>query len=506
MTMIGSFWEQVGARDYPVNDVIRPQLGLSKEQISFQPLVQVQCIPNLLEHIHELAGKQDSTVGDNYDLNTFSTNAAPSLPIPNWLSDYKYNPPNKLFLDSSGQIVAPVHEATNISWLESPSKDGSSLSLAAIVTTPMVLGDISDTANSTQTAFVHFCSVDARWIASQPTYDPTEHLVIANNVTDPLVFQRPKDANEDHFKRDMSKWGISPPLKLSMDWVKAINIPAEYNNISAPAIQWLLGQYIVPYSNITNETASEDKVSVGEPQSYIFNPGNNGVKNATQFVNLDANDFAMSTSETVATVLGLQITDALARIRLYDVQGGEMIMNTVNDTHVNVAYIGGALAGLAAVQTYNISKDEIAGFPTKYTFGVQRYGYGYGFSTGTVYFGVTVLLSHSLLTIIYIVYATYDYFFVSRYTSSAWGDVGEFAALLINSKPTIELQNTCAGIDSKHTWRKRIRIRETGDCHLGVVVGDEGYLASRPVKVDKQYGTLDTNAREGGLRKRRGSI
>lgn len=508
ITILGTFWEQVRAREYPVNEVIRPQLGLAEENISLQPIVQVQCLPVPLEDIHQLAKDRNETVGDNYDINTFSTKNASRLPVPDWLYDFEYLPPTKVFQDQLGREDTPTHETVNLTWLERPSNDEFNLSIAAVITTPMVFGTIGDPDNSNQSAFFHFCSVDARWIGSAPTYDPTEHLVLGSNISDPLIFTKPKNADDNKYHSDMAKWGVSPAISISQDWANALNVPAEIQNITAPSFQWLLSQYVYSYFNVT-DTTDELKNSSDEQIAYIFSPGNKGVQDSSFTSEIDINNYAMSVSETVATLLGLQITDGLARIHLSEIQTGVMITDEhFNDTHVTATFLEGGIAGLSASSGFNISKEEIASAEkARYTFGIQRYGYGYGFRTATVYFGIIILLSHALLTVIYIVYALYDYFWVSHWTSSAWGDIGEFAALLINSKPTIELQNTCSGVDSKRTWMKRFRIRETGDRHLGVVVGDEGYLNSRPVRVGESYGmlTLEGNL-EGGLRKRRGSI
>jgi hypothetical protein len=467
-------------------------------------MVQVQCLPVTLDDIHQLASDRNGTVGDNYYINTFSTKNASQLPIPDWLYDFEYSPPNKVFRDQLGRNDTPRQETVNLTWLERPENSDFNLSIAAVVTTPMVFGTIGDPKNSTQSAFFHFCSVDARWIGSAPTYDPTEHLVLASNVSDPLVFTKPKKGSDNKYRSDMSKWGVSPAIRISQDWANALNVPAEIQNITAPSFQWLLGQYVYPYFN-ESDTTGEVTNATNQQIAYIFNPSNKGLQDSSFNSQIDIDNYAMSASETVATLLGLQITDGLARIHLSEIQTGIVITNKhVNDTHVTATFLEGGIAGLTASSGFNVSNEEIASVEkARYTFGIQRYGYGYGFRTATVYFGIAVLLSHTLLTLIYIVYALYDYFWISHWTSSAWGDVGEFAALLINSKPTMELQNTCSGIDSKRTWMKRLRIRETGDRHLGIVVGDEGYLNSRPVRVGESYGTLiEEHSKENELRRR----
>ncbi|KAF2445226.1 hypothetical protein P171DRAFT_318438, partial [Karstenula rhodostoma CBS 690.94] len=76
------------------------------------------------------------------------------------------------------------------------------------------------------------------------------------------------------------------------------------------------------------------------------------------------------------------------------------------------------------------------------------------------------------------------------WTSGCWGGLGELIPLLLNSTPSAELQNTCAGVDSMVTWRKRVYIRETGDAHLGVVVGEGEARGNGAVRRGVEYGRL----------------
>jgi hypothetical protein len=496
LTMIGTFWEMVRIRDYPVNDVIRPQIGMDKNEISYQPLVQVQCIPILLDNI-QVRGK---SVTDNHGINTFSTQNASAIPIPDWLYEYEYNPPNKAFTDDLGRLIARQGESTNVTWID-PSTFQSNLSLAAIITTPTVVINGEDTNLTHQSAVVHFCSIDARWVGSSPTYDPTEHLVVAHNITDLLLFAKQKDANEAKISSDMRKWGVSPALNLSLDWAESLTFATEFNNRTAPLFSWYLSPFITASINETASQQPSTSNSTTNPHvSYLFDPTGNDPAQK-QFLS-ETENYLAAASETVSTLLGLQITDALARIQSARIQTGVMQTKTLNATHITVTALASRerLKGTAEI---NITKEEIADAPARYTLSIQRYGYGYGFRTVTVYFGLAVLLSHVLLTLIYIFYSLYDFFFVRHWTSSSWGDIGELAALLINSPVTEELQNTCAGIGDKGTWRKTVRIRETGEGHLGAVVGEGGWLTTRPVGRGLVYGHV---GKEGELRKRRGSV
>jgi hypothetical protein len=84
----------------------------------------------------------------------------------------------------------------------------------------------------------------------------------------------------------------------------------------------------------------------------------------------------------------------------------------------------------------------------------------------------------------------YEFIYVSYWISNSWGSIGELIVLLINSEPSMELQDTCAGIDSKLTWRKRVDIREMANAHVGVVVGELDTKVHGPVRRGVEHGLL----------------
>jgi hypothetical protein len=499
MTVLGTFWNQVTSRDFPVNNVVRAKLELPQNEMGLQPLVQVHCIPNLLDDIKAHSNSRNASVS-GFDINTFSIKNASNVKIPDWLFEFDYKPQKSVWLDEIGKVRLKSENATNITWVQYPKDSGFDQSIVAMVTTPIVIKQHQADTGTSQSALVHVCSVDARWIASEPTYDPTEDTVIAHNISDPLLFRRSKTATESTYKTDVAKWGISPSLKLSTDWAEALNIPNKQKNTSASSLELLLNTYLVPISNNgTDNSTSKRQDLTNDTISLIFDVG---AKNQNFLAKADA--YAMAASETVATLLSLQITDALARIHVSDAQNAFVVLNNINDTHVRAARLN-HLAGILSTingSAVSVSLVEEA-LPTGFTFKVSRYGYGYGFRTATIYFGVMVLLAHSLLTIVYIMYALYEFFYVKHWTSNSWGSIGELMVLLINSKPSTELQNTCAGIDSKMTWRKRVYIRETGDAHVGVVVGELDPKVDGLVKVGMEYGTLEKE-RTGIIKRRRG--
>ncbi|ORY13923.1 hypothetical protein BCR34DRAFT_599529 [Clohesyomyces aquaticus] len=256
---------------------------------------------------------------------------------------------------------------------------------------------------------------------------------------------------EAKYKSVITKWGISAALNISTD-----------------------GYVLADLANSTTNSTEPPQNSSSQTVCYIFDIGE---KVHGQLTN--GSSYAMDASETVAILLSLQLTDTLARVHVADAQRGFLVLGSFNATVANVTPLHG-LGGIAtSFNGTQIPLDQVNNaIPAGITFNVGRYGYGYGFRSATTYFGIAVLLGHIVLTIIYIGYALYDFFFVTHWTSSAWGGIGELITLCLDSRPSDEMQNTCVGIGEKETWRKRIFIRETGTTHVGVVVekGMEGGL------------------------------
>ncbi|KAH7111133.1 hypothetical protein B0J11DRAFT_619970 [Dendryphion nanum] len=507
--MMGTFWDQISAAKLPVENAVRPKLEIPVRETR-QPLVQVQCTAYMLDAIKKVKTRK-SEAPHNININTFSTTNASAIPVPDWVYDYEYKYPKKVFLDPLGRPSINKTQTTSLTWLEPPQK--SNLSAVAMVIVPYATYSNSGNGTvGTQNALVHFCSIDARWVGSKHTYDPTQDVNIAHNITDPLIFQRPKTGGtERKYKEDISKMGISPALKLSTEWTQAMNADTEISDTTAPAFSWLLTPYIrLERAGVSNFTYQYLNAIGDQAVFFTFIPGgSNLVYSPTGTVNHTT--FHVHVSNTLATILSIQITDALARLRSFSIKNGTIIAKTLNDTHS----ISSPLTAFNAFGepnsstfTENVTTASLDPYQNRWTFSIERYGYGYGFRTATVYFGVIVLLAHIGLVIIYSIYAFYDFFYMTKWTSSAWGGIAEFAALLINSNSTVELQNTCAGVDARETWRKTVWIREIEDGHLGLVVGEKEGLVWRHARRGVPYGRLGEGRAVGGqgVTRRRGSV
>ena len=129
---------------------------------------------------------------------------------------------------------------------------------------------------------------------------------------------------------------------------------------------------------------------------------------------------------------------------------------------------------------------------TEIIYSVERYGWGYGLNSKTIWFSIITLLIHVVLVVAYFAYSFVFWIRANGWTSQAWGDVGEVIALAVSSPPADELRNTGAGIDKSQTWMTTLRLRESGSAHdkLELVAGTRGGTVvpgDNRLKIGKKY-------------------
>lgn len=171
------------------------------------------------------------------------------------------------------------------------------------------------------------------------------------------------------------------------------------------------------------------------------------------------------------------VTDRLARI---GADGNQFYLdNKINSTWASFRHLQRFLGPHTFLEEIDAVSDCF-----QMNFEVERYGYGYGITSSTIRFGVTVLLIHATFVLIRIFYISYDLFFGRGWTSSVRGTVHEFSALAINSTPTGELRNTCAGVSRSETWG------EISDSHLSLVLGIQKAVILGTVLQGKEHGDM----------------
>lgn len=104
---------------------------------------------------------------------------------------------------------------------------------------------------------------------------------------------------------------------------------------------------------------------------------------------------------------------------------------------------------------------------TKFQDTITVNGYGYGITTATI-LSTLVLMTYSLIDVIYIVYSIC----FAKTTSSSWESITELVALAASSRPSHALDNTGAGIGKMATLKHQVGVRVFDD-RLQMVFEDE---------------------------------
>ena len=125
-----------------------------------------------------------------------------------------------------------------------------------------------------------------------------------------------------------------------------------------------------------------------------------------------------------------------------------------------------------------------------YTF--SRLGYAWSTDGIPIKLSIIALLVHVLMCLIHI-----SSLLIGGWTASVMGSISAIIALAVNSGPTKDLENACAGIKCSSTWAKIVRVRDVGDSHLKLSFAGAGgpwndgemIPASKQVVPGRRYGS-----------------
>jgi hypothetical protein len=295
-----------------------------------------------------------------------------------------------------------------------------------------------DSANNSQTLFP--CTIDARWVPVNVWIDPT---------VDPLVYETlPNPA--------ALPLAAYSQLYISLDWAHSLNVQ--------------------PTDSADNHTAIE---ALGTACSHLAVSGD---------INSD------TTVECLEAALALYLTDGLSRFQRmrhqYFLDSYYFDNNlTGSDTKIIDAATTDAIYDTYDPLAVTLTPGDLRN-PSKYTqihFSVYQYGYGYPFRGITIYIAVAILLLHVLIALIHMSIVVYG-----GWSSDAWAKMDELVLLALHSTPG-RLRNTYAGVSKASTWGKRIKVRETIDDHLELVLDGEPMSKERDNGVQprpgKKYGS-----------------
>ncbi len=411
----------------------------------YKPLVQVEC---------QASSFDDPTITFPHDLFFLPPWNSPPFSQADW------SVPTPLMSDDAST------DQINFTWIDLAISEGPRPSILALFTMPLRDRSFSD---------MYACTVDARWVPTQPWIDPSTDKFVHDYISRPVP----------DLLQETDRNGLPtppPPIYIDPGWAESLNVVQS-------ATQNLTGLGALGLACVTALTRD------GAP------PRTRGSDPMIQCLD---------------SALAIYLTDGLTRLQssipMYFVATGQTPRNTeVLDIH----YLdhpwrpGNSIASL----TLPDFRD-----PTRFTelyMPVWRYGYGFGFPSGgnggiTLYLATAVLLLHALLALVHMAILL-----SSGRSSSAWGSVGEMLVLALNSRGSARLQNTCAGVGESKTWGMKVQIRETTEEHLELVlegdgeggsdafadgVGDGGEAldvrAHMPPRRDKAYGGLPSAGTE----------
>lgn len=352
--------------------------------------------------------------------------------------------------------------ATNFTWVDLSScsdGDGPGASLGALVTLPTVAVDDAG-KNSTfwdisQQSFLIPCLINAKWAAARIQYEPTSSNQIVQNFSAPNIF-------------GFDDGSISNTIHISPEWAALLNVAgipstsASGESLNTTMVEALLSQFFISDTN----PIYSPYMALGAKFTTFVPPPTNNVLPAS-IAAVVAEGLSRLAYNRTTPYLGIDKGSNSSTFKRLTQQMGW------NSSGIEFANM--------SLATFDAEND---GFLTPIDFNIERHGYGYGWRG--VVFGLAVLLTHAAMAIGHILYLTMSRVAGARFTSTAWGQLGEMLALALHSGRARELQNVGGGVEKTSTWKMRVRVRERGGDRLELVVGGEGLEEARP-QLDKKY-------------------
>ncbi|KAI1360397.1 hypothetical protein F5Y08DRAFT_348811 [Xylaria arbuscula] len=467
LALTDAFWHYVNSNIVgKINKADRVKFTISK--LVSIPLVQVQC--QAYDFGIARSWSSQLTFETGAMINDFSKSGSNTYSWIQWIvPDYAWN------------VSRPQPWVdTTVTWVDTSEIKGTQgepldASLAAVVTVPVEF-DVNFHNGSLlrqQGSITSPCIIDVRWATTNVTFDTTENIV-RTGLTDWLSTADTLSGKVD-LVTGLSKYNISDPISISKDWANNLNsldntTMANITNQNDFLIERLLYWFI----------------SVSGDVHSFYPVASNG-----QYPLLKA-------ANDIAVVLSAVIVDWVSRSTFTDTSLTTVLSDPKDGNVSTINLLSQRTArnfGTAPVSTF-VNQTEVQ-------YMVQRYGWGYGLRTETIWFSIITLLIHVVLVIVYTVYSFVFWWRSKGWTSNAWGTVGELVALAVLSPPAAELSNTGAGINRSRTWMTPLRIREkkkdfkettdsekTDSERLELVVGNRGGTIKpndNLVSLDKKY-------------------
>ncbi|KAI1347652.1 hypothetical protein F5Y01DRAFT_329298 [Xylaria sp. FL0043] len=468
LALTDAFWHYVNSNVVgKINKADRVKFTMSGNNQALIPLVQVQC--QAYDFGNSRIGHSPLMFDTTAMIDDFSEYGFNAYSSKHWIVP-----------DDAWNYTRPQPwNNTNITWIDTSRVKGAEgwvlpSSLAAVVTVPVLY--TYNLANGTnidqQGSITSPCIIDARWATTDVTFDTSEN-VVRTSLTDWLNSANLLTGKVD-LKAKLSKWKISDPISISPDWADKLNSPqagmvATSDTQSSFFVETILQEFV------SAETTDDGT----EIQGFVPSAANGQwpLKDA-------ANDIAVVLSTIMAdwiarsTFAGTNLTTVISAENNNKKDGGNV--STVD------------LLSQRTAQTFGTSPMTAFDDQTRVVFTVQRYGWGYGLRTETIWFSVIILLIHVVLVVVYTGYSFAFWVREKGWNSNAWGTIGELLALAVLSPPAEELKNTGAGIRNSKTWMTTLRVREAkaDAAQLELVVGTRGGTViprENRVRIDRAY-------------------
>lgn len=248
------------------------------------------------------------------------------------------------------------------------------------------------------------CVLDARWAATDISYDPGSSDTVASNISDVSLFT---GAARDTSMR--LRYGMGDPIYVPTDWAD------------------LLNAYIAPEG-------------FGEKWPSAFQ---NYLSKITDEKNV--------TTE-VAKFLSLTLVDGLSRVGSKD---DEAFWAMVWDPST----FDWTISDLSGKGFFTTLNDTVRQAGNTVTFKVMRYGWGYGIRTKTARFAISILFIHAIFAVLYTIF-TIGHWYIYRWSSRSWRNMEQlFALAMVSSQPS-SLRGVSAGVATWDTWKLKVAIRE----------------------------------------------
>ena len=388
---------------------------------------------------------------DNQTAMFFPTfGSASPIQVPDWT--FKYSRPQN---------------ASNFTFVEIPRTGPDSPSLGAVLTLPL----IENNGTWFQTTENLACSIYSSWIPADAWYEPTINDQVSFDIKAPM------GDTCLNIPIDSSSGRQSIKTTIDIDYANAINAPIEFVTGPTPALLGMFQRYV--YND-----------SLYIPDGVIFKAPIPGVAGVVVTDNISRK----ARAKLVSTVLAGVVTDGLAR----NVGDGSfpfsapffLLPNRTADGSLQGRFVFTSATG-GQDEPLNTTNIEDTSKWLRLSPSIQRYGYGYHWrGSRTTQFGISVLLIHIVVALAHMAYVLREILAKDRGLPGAWSTIPEFFALAVNSRPSEELRNTCAGIDESKTWSEPAAIREASEGHLEIVLGRHQMIQMPMARGGVRYGAL----------------